>query len=400
MRRFRRAFFSWPVITALLLLAGSLLLPILPAAGADETGVPLPPQVEESIKSALLMDGRTGQVFYAYQENTRLQPASLAKLLTFDLVLEALEKGEIRLSDQATVSEAAWRLSVDQSVSHMFLEIGEKVTVEDLLYGLMVSSGNDAGLVLAEFLAGSEEAFVEQMNARARELGLTDTHLQNPHGLEAPDQYTTAKDMGILARHLVTAHPEATKYTSAKEFTHAGILQYNWNKLLFRDPRVNGLKTGHLASGGYNLVATAREGETYLVAVVMGAPNDNVRTDVAGRLLDWGFNNLTTIAVPSPAIPSELPVYKGKTGRVAVQMQGDLLVTVTKEAAAGLSAQAQVEELVVAPVKAGTKVGEITITGQAGPLKTVPLVAAADVEKGGFFRTAWDSIRLFFRRIF
>ncbi|TDA69836.1 MAG: D-alanyl-D-alanine carboxypeptidase [Clostridia bacterium] len=378
--------------TLILILAGNA-----PAQAAPETN-----PLNLAAKSAFLMDVRTGRVMYAYNEEERIQPASLAKILTFDMALEALEKKQISLEDEVPVSEKAWRLSMDQGVSRMFIEVGDKVKLEDLLYGLMVSSGNDAAVALAEFLAGTEDDFVRQMNARVAQLGLTDTRFSNAHGLEAPDQYTTAKDMARLAQHLILNHPEGLKYTSSKQFVFNGIPQNNWNKLLFQDPRVNGLKTGHLASAGYHLVATAKEkeGETYLIGVVMGTASEDLRAREAERLLDWGFKNFSTVEVPPPALPATLPVYKGEQGTVPVKLQGDTLATVPREDTGKLKAAVELEELVVAPLPAGSQVGQVTITSSQGePLKSVAVVTAGEVKRGGFFRVLWDSLRLLFRRL-
>lgn len=383
-------------LVSLFLAAFTLIFACSPPAWASQETNPL----NLAAKSAFLMDAHTGMVMYAYNEEERMQPASLAKILTFDMALEALEKKQVSLEDEVPVSERAWRLSMDQGVSRMFIEVGDKVKLEDLLYGLMVSSGNDAAVAIAEFLAGTEENFVRQMNTRAAEIGLADTRFSNAHGLEAPDQYTTAKDMARLAQHLVLNHPEGLKYTSAKEFIFNGIRQTNWNKLIFRDPRVNGLKTGHLGSVGYHLVATAKEGETYLIAVVMGTASEDLRARETARLLDWGFNNFTTVDVPPPALPKTLPVYKGQQQSVPVKVQGDMLVTVPREDAEKLEATARLDELVVAPLPAGSQVGQITITGPQGKiLKSVAVVTAEEVKRGGFFRVLWDSLRLLFRRL-
>lgn len=366
-----------------------------PAQAAPETN-----PLDLAAESAFLMDARTGRVMYAYNEEERMQPASLAKILVFDMTLEALERNEASLADVVPVSEKAWRLSIDQGVSRMFIEVGDNVKLEDLLYGLMVSSGNDAAVAIAEFLAGTEKDFVRQMNARAAELGLTDTRFANAHGLEAPDQYTTARDMARLAQHLILSHPEGLKYAAAKEFTFNGIRQSNWNRLLFQDPRVNGLKTGHLGAVGYHLVATAKDGETFLIAVVMGTGSEDLRARETARLLDWGFNNFTTVQVPPPALPETLPVYKGQQRAAPVKAQGDTLVTVSREDTEKLTAKVELDELVVAPLATGSQVGLITITGPQGEtLKSVAVVTAAEVKRGGFFRVLWDSLRLFFRRL-
>lgn len=230
-------------------------------------------------RAAELVAIRSGTVLYAYNEHEKMQPASLAKMMTFYLALDALRQKRITLDTQMPISEAAWRLSMNDSVSRMFLQVGERVAVRDLLYGLMVSSGNDAAVVLSEYLGGSQEAFTQAMNKKAQELGLNETHFTNPDGLPTPGEYTTAADMVKLGRAILEAFPEATEYTGAKEFTFAKIVQRNFNTLLFYDSRVNGIKTGHVEEAGFHLVASAHAGDLELISAVMGTPS----MEAAGR---------------------------------------------------------------------------------------------------------------------
>src|SRR5216683_3236272 len=280
-------------------------------------------------KAAMMIDANTGAVLYAYNEHEKMQPASLAKIMTFYLTLDALNLHKIAPTTDVVISEKAWRLSMDDSVSRMFLGVGQKVPVNDLLYGLMVSSGNDAAVALAEYLGGSTDAFTQMMNDKAQKIGLTETHFDNPDGLPEEGEFTTAADMVALARSLVRHHPEAIKYTSAKEFTFDKISQPNFNKLLLHDKRVNGIKTGHVEAAGYHLVASATSNGMSVVSAVMGAPNAEKRRTETEKLLDWAFRTFTTVKLDwHPAIPAEVPVYEGAAATVPIGPAGLGAITV------------------------------------------------------------------------
>lgn len=349
-------------------------------------------------RSAYLVEARTGRVLYDFNSGERMQPASLAKIMTFDLALEDLAQNRIRMEDTTTVSRKAWQLALDQNVSRMFLEVGDVVTVEQLLYGLMVASGNDAAIALAEFLAGSEEAFVIRMNEQAQKLGLTDTRFVNSHGLEAEDQYTTARDMARLALHVVRTHPEALAITQTEEFQYKiPTPQRNYNRLLFKDDRVTGLKTGHLGPGTYHLVATAEEGTMSLVGVVMGAANEEARTEEAEKLLQYGFSQFRTLQVPwQNQVETERRVYKGRADTVPLTVRDAPFVTLKRGEEDGLTVTAEVQEPLVAPIQEGQELGSLVVRSGEEVLGRFPLVAAQAVERGGFFKVLFDSLRLFF----
>ncbi len=347
-------------------------------------------------KSAMLVDGRTGTALYEYHEHVRIQPASLAKIMTFYLTLEALSDHRISLDTRVTVSEAAWRLSMDRTVSRMFLGVGEQVAVRDLLYGLMVSSGNDAAVALAEYLGGSSEGFTRQMNGKARELGLTETHFMNPDGLPAEGEYTTAADMTSLARALLGRFPAAVTYTAAKEFTFGKIKQRNFNTLLFHDPRVNGIKTGHVAEAGYHLVASATSDGVLLVTAVMGTPSMEKRRTETGKLVDWGFRTFATIHPDwRKAVPASIPVYQGVADMADLAPNENPFVTVErgKEDLVTLSWEPRTK-FFVAPVKKGTVAGELTVMQQGKPVASIPVVTQSDVARGGFFKRMRDRLRM------
>jgi len=349
---------------------------------------------------------RSGVVLYAYNEHERMQPASLAKMMTFYLTLEALKQKRITLETEMPVSQVAWRLSLNDSVSRMFLQVGQKVPVHDLLYGLMVSSGNDAAVVLAEYLAGSGDSFAEQMNKQARQLGMTETHFTNPDGLPTPDEYTTAADMVKLGRALLETFPDATEYTGAKEFSfntigargrQVTIRQPNFNTLLFYDSRVNGIKTGHVDEAGYHLVASAHAGSLDLVSAVMGTPSMEKRRVETDKLLDWAFRTFSTVNLDwHKVMPSTVRVYKGAADQVAIAPEGGssyFTVDKGKENKVALAADLPKRPL-IAPLAKGAQVGQLTVMIDGKPASSVPIVTQAAVEPGGFFHRFMDAIRL------
>ncbi len=352
-------------------------------------------------RSAILVAAHTGAVLYAYNEHLRIQPASLAKIMTFYLTLEALRQGKIKLDTPITVSEAAWRLSINKTVSKMFLEVGQQVPVRDLLLGLMVSSGNDAALTLAEYLGGSSEGFVAQMNDECSKLGLNETHFSSPDGLPEPGQYTTAADMAKLAQIVLDRYPEALVYTSTKEFTFHNITQRNWNTLLFYDSRVNGLKTGHVEEAGFHLVATAHSPGIDLISVLMGTPNAEKRRTETEKLLDWGFRSFVTVSPQwRDVVPSRLRVYEGRALAVAIAPARPPEITVAKgeERQIKLASSLHANYL-IAPIAKGAPVGELRVLKDAKAALTIPIETQARVERGGWFHVMADRIRLLFGRI-
>ncbi len=347
--------------------------------------------------AAMLIDAQSGDELYAYNEHQRMQPASLAKMMTFYLTLEALKQKRIALDTPIPISEAAWRLSLNDSVSRMFLQVGQRVDAKDLMYGLMVSSGNDAAVALSEYLAGSTTAFADLMNKKAQELGLADTHFTNPDGLPTDDEYTTAADMVKLGHALVRNYPEALDYTSTKEFTFDKIRQRNFNTLLFYDSRVNGIKTGHVDEAGFHLVASAASGDLKLISAVMGTPSMEKRRVETDKLLDWAFRTFNTVSPDwRKAAPGDLRVYKGTVGEVLIAPAGGkpyFTVSRGDENKVTLTATIPFRWL-VAPVAKGTEVGTLSVTIAGKPISSVPLVTQADVPEGGLIHRIADSIRL------
>ncbi|MDI3299044.1 MAG: D-alanyl-D-alanine carboxypeptidase family protein [Bacillota bacterium] len=395
------------------LLAGLLaLLFLLPAAWiAPAAQAQTPPPVRGnplSLKAAAaeLLDVRTGQVLYAYNEHAKMQPASLAKLMTFLLALKALKDGVVTPRTQVTISQQAWQLSLNDTVSRMFVRVGDRVPFDTLLYGLMVASGNDAAVAVAEQLGGTEANFVRMMNAEARQLGLEDTYYLNSHGLYAAGQTTSAADVAKLSAYILNHFPDATKYTKPATFSYQPsgapqpITQQNWNGLVITDRRVDGLKTGHLEESGYHLAASARSGSMQLVAVVMGIQAPTLQAGMQERereaeaLLNWGFDNFTTVTPDLHGkLPASIPVYKGAAGSVQPVPAAPLLLTVPRQDARSLSVQVALPSRLIAPVRKGQPLGEIVLKAGSASWK-IPLVARGAVPRGNFLRVLWDTFRL------
>ena len=365
----------------------------------------LPAPFALDARSALMIDAKTGTPLYAFNDHEKMQPASLAKIMTFYLALQALHEKRITLDTQATVSEAAWRLSLNDTVSRMFLQVGQKVPVRDLLYGLMVSSGNDAAITLAEYLGGSSEGFTRQMNDEANVLGLTETHFANPDGLPAEGEYTTAADMVKLGKALLDRFPDALNYTSTKEYTFQAtaaegrikpITQRNFNTLLFYDGRVNGIKTGHVDEAGFHLVASAQSNGMLLISAVMGTTSMEKRRVETKKLLDWAFRTFNTVHPEwHKAVPASMRVYQGAADQVAIAPASESYATVER----GKERQVTVSYIgnakyLIAPIRKGDAVGQMVVMQADKQIATIPVVAQSSVARGGLFKRLGDKIRL------
>ncbi len=369
--------------------------PVAPKVHQEAPAIPLtsihvagnrPAPFALDAKAAIMIDADTGAVLYAYNEHDKMQPASLAKIMTFYLSLDALKAGKIAPSTDVTISENAWRLSMNDTVSRMFLGVGQKVAVNDLLYGLMVSSGNDAAVALSEYLGGSTDAFTKMMNDKATEIGLKETHFNNPDGLPEEGEFTTAADMVALAHSLVRHHPEALTYTSAKEFTFDKISQPNFNKLLLHDKRVNGIKTGHVDEAGYHLVASATSDGMKLLSAVLGAPSEARRVTESEKLIDWAFRTFVSYRPDlKKAMPPTIAVHDGVAETVAIGPHGDAAFTLGRGEETKVTVQFEPSvRYVDAPVQPGTQVGDLTVLLAGKPEATIPIVTKAGVERAGF----------------
>jgi len=333
-------------------------------------------------QSAVLMDGLTGQVLYEQNPNLRIAPASFVKVMTLYVIGDAIRAGQIKTDDLVTVSETAWRRGWKTEGSKMFIKVGERVKVEDLMKGVAIASGNDACVALAEHLSGSEEVFVSKMNEKAKALGLKDSQFRNSDGMPAEGQYVTAMDMATLSRRYIEDHPEALVLHSAVEFEFNGIRQGNRNTLLQKNIGVDGLKTGHVKEAGYHLTATAKRDGQRMIAVIMGCDRVSKRAAEAQKLLEYGFRNFSTVeAVKKGATFGPVTVKRGKLNQVALIAAEQGRVTVAKGKENLVSANPQLPPFIVAPVQKGQLVAKVLIQNEGKVVKEVSLLASSDVEK-------------------
>lgn len=351
----------------------------------------MPHTFEVDAAAAVLIDAVTGQFVYGQNPHQRIVPASFVKVLTLFLLFDAVERGQVHLTDPIPISERAWRTGG----SKMFVRVGDQVPLDELIKGIAVVSGNDATVAVAEYLQGSEEAFVHKMNEKLRELGLRETNFQTVNGWPAPDQYTTAADMALLSRAYILAHPEALKYHQMQEYTYQRIRQYNRNGLLAQDPSVDGLKTGHTEETGYHLVATAKRGDQRFIAVVMDAKKDSIREREALRLLNYGFRNFAAVSLfQKGQILARVPVWKGMEREVGLVAGENGTITVPMELKESVTYTANAPERLMAPLQMGQVLGEAVIAAKDQILKAVPLVADGNIAEAGFFKRAMDSLML------
>jgi len=329
-------------------------------------------------QSAVLMDALSGQVLFEQNPNLRIPPASFGKVLTLYLAFDALRAGQLKMDDMVTVSEKAWRTQG----SKMFIKVGERVKVEDLLKGIAISSGNDACIALAEHLSGSEEVFIQKMNEKASLLGMKDSQFKNSHGMPAEGQYTTAMDMAILAQYYIQDHPEALVLHSTTEYEYNKIRQYNRNTLLQKNIGVDGLKTGHVEEAGYHLAATAKRDGQRMIAVVMGCDKTRKRAQGAQALLEYGFKNFATVeAVKTGASFGPVKVRRGKLNKVNLMAAEAGWVTVAKGKENLISVTPELPKFVVAPIQKNQVMAKVLIQNEGKVLKQVNLLSPLEVPK-------------------
>lgn len=376
----------------------ALSLAVLSTAGlAAAPTVPAPPPVPA--KGYILIDNDSGRVLAEQRSDERMEPASITKLMTAYIVFDALEQKRLALTDNVHVSVHAWRTGgavTDGSTS--FLEVNSDVPVEALIQGMIVQSGNDATIALAEKLGGTEDGFVQIMNEYAKRLGLKGTHYMNSWGGPNPDHYSTPRDIATLARALVRDFPEYYKWYSEREFTWNKHRQFNRNGLLRRDPSVDGIKTGHTESAKYCLVASAKRDGMRLVSVVLGSPTQQAREDASAALLNYGYTFYQTVKLQDAgAVLLKPDVYKGDATSVAIGSRTPISVTIARGSADQISKEAVARQPLVAPIAAGQVVGEYTVRVGEEVVARVPLVALAGVGEGGIWRTAVDTVKLWFQ---
>lgn len=355
---------------------------------------PVPQSPSVSGGSHILMAAETGRVLAAEDADERQAPASLTKIMTAYVVYQALADGSISLEDEVTVSEAAWRMGGSQ----MFLEVDTQVTVEKLLDGLVVQSGNDAALALAEHVGGSESAFVEQMNHYANQLGLDNTHFMNAEGMPHADHYSSARDLATLAGALIREFPERYKRYSKRSFTYNNIQQYNRNELLWSDSDVDGLKTGYTQDAGYCLAASAERDGMRLISIVLDGPSADQRASDSRSLLGWGFRFYRTHQLYAAGdVLQEARIWNGAADTVPLGLERDMLVTIPRDAYEDLDARMSFPGRLGAPAAEGDELGSVEVVLGEDTVARAPLVALDAVDEGTFFQRMADTVVQWFQ---
>lgn len=347
--------------------------------------------IETQAQQAVVIDYDTGAVLLSRSADQKMPTSSMSKVLTLYLVFEALEKGKISLEDTLPVSEKAWRMQG----SKMFVELGGQVSVEDLIRGVAIQSGNDATIVLAEGLAGTEEAFAEALNRKAGELGMKNSHFVNASGWPDPDHYSTALDLAILGRALIRDFPEFYKIYSEKDFTYNGIKQGNRNPLLYRNIGGDGIKTGHTEDAGYGLIGSGTENGRRIVFVINGLPDQKARAEEAARILTWGLRHFENKnLLKAGQIVSEGDVAMGQKKSISLAAGNDIMVTVPRLAGTAATVSVKYKTPLIAPLKKGQEVGQIVIERAGLTPIEAPLLAGEDVPEAGFFAKAVAKARM------
>ncbi len=373
----------------------------LPAPGSIPTPTPRVSTVPEApkidAKAYILVDSESGKVLAENASTEHLQPASLTKIMSMYIVSDALRQGRVKLTDKVRVSENAWRTGG----SRMFVKVGDEVPLEDLIKGVIVQSGNDACVAVAEHIAGSENSFADLMNQTAHVLGMKDSHFTDSTGMPDVNHYTTARDMAILARALVNNFPDHYEWYKIKWFTYNGIRQPNRNRLLWRDNFVDGIKTGHTAPAGFCLVASAKREAMRLIAVVLGAPNDEARASATQTLLNYGFQFFESHKLYQGGKVLENPrVWLGSKPTVSVGLGEDLIVTIPKGQYKNLEAVIEVQKGLQAPIKKGQILGELQLKLNKEVIQSKSIVALEDNIQGSWWSRTKDHVRMMFNRWF
>jgi len=356
--------------------------------------VPSPPKT--AAEAYILIDYNSGKIIASQNADMRVEPASLTKIMTGYVVINELSNGNISLDDMVTISPKAWKMPG----SKMFIEVGKKVSVHDLIKGMVIQSGNDASVALAEHIAGSEEVFAELMNKYAESLGMAHTHYMNATGLPNPDHYTTAEDLSILARALINKFPEEYEWYAQKKFTFNGITQYNRNKLLWQDPSVDGLKTGHTESAGYCLVTSAKRDDMRLISVVLGTDSAKQRIQESQKLLNYGFRFFETHKLYQAGQRlNDARIWEGQQDTVGLGLENDLYVTIPRGQYKNLKIESTIDPKITAPVNADQPLGELTVSLNDETISQKQLVSLSPVEEGSFFKKILDQIKLLFKSL-
>ncbi|MBX3495692.1 MAG: D-alanyl-D-alanine carboxypeptidase [Parvibaculum sp.] len=349
---------------------------------------------DTSAKFAVLMDYETGEVLWGKNENETMYPASMSKLMTLDVLFGAIREGSVSLEDEFIVSEYAWRTGGAASGSStMFAELNSSVPVSALLKSIVIQSGNDACIVVAEALSGSEEAFAIRMTERGKEIGLKNSVFKNSTGWPHEEHVTTAHDLALLARHIIMEFPEFYPIFKERDFTWNGIRQGNRNPGLYLDPSVDGLKTGHTEAAGYGLTASAKRGDRRLILVLNGMESERARADETVRVLDWGFRSFKNYKLFAAGTPIEnAPVWQGTYREVPLVSASDIDVILSVDQRRDMKVTVAYETPLVAPVAAGQKIGVLKIETPGAPVREYPLLAGGNVERQGIFSRAFGAL--------
>ena len=375
----------------------SLLLLSLSGLIHAQEPMPIPQAPQVPVRGYILMDFHSGAVLAEMDGDKRMEPASITKLMSAYVIYKSLAEGSLQLTDQVTISEKAWRTEG----SRMFVEVGKKVPVEDLIMGMVVQSGNDATVALAQHVAGTESAFAAIMNQQAARLGLTNTNFVNSTGLPHPDHYTTARDIAILVRAVIRDFPVEYQRYAIRSFTYNDITQHNRNRLLWQDDSVDGVKTGHTSSAGYCLAASALRGDMRLISVVLGADNEKDRFRASQALLNYGFRFFETHKLYAANEPlTEARIWKGEVDQLPLGLAKDLYVTIPRGQHQNMNASLRVNSGIEAPVSQGAPFGNVTVTLRDATVADVPLVALRDVAEGGMVSRLVDQAMMFFNSWF
>jgi serine-type D-Ala-D-Ala carboxypeptidase (penicillin-binding protein 5/6) len=371
----------------------AVLLLLLPSALlAQQPALPAPPPI--AAKAYLLLDYNSSQVLVSHNPHERIEPASLTKLMTAYLTFSALRQKTLQPGQVVPISARAWKTGG----SRMFVEPNRPVSVDELIRGMIVQSGNDACVALAELIAGSEEVFAQLMTREAQRLGMKNTQFMNSTGMPHPQHYTTAYDLSLLATALIREFPEYYPLYAIKEYRYNNISQPNRNRLLWIDPTVDGMKTGHTEKAGYCLVTSAKRAERRLVSVVLGAASEAMRAAESQKLLNFGFQFYDTVRLyeRNQAV-SSVPVWKGSLNSVQAGFPHDLYLSIPKGTADRLKATVETQQPLMAPIAAGQKIGVLRVELDGKPYSELPMTALQNVGIAGIFGRGWDSLRLMFR---
>ena len=349
--------------------------------------VPKAPKL--NLSSYILIEANTNTVIAEFNSDNQIAPASMTKVMSGYVIADQIANGSISLDDKVLISEKAWKTGG----SKMFIEAGKRVSVKDLLSGIIIQSGNDATIAMAEYVAGSEEGFVDFMNAYASEMGLTNSLFQNSTGFSDPNHFTSAKDLAKLTQALINNFPDHYATYKEKEFTFSGIRQLNRNKLLWRDDSVDGVKTGHTDSAGFCLISSAQRNDMRLIAVVAGSESENERLTASQRLLEYGFRFYATQKLVSQEIKvTTAKVWGGKTNEVALGSTKDIYLTLPRSEFKNIKANYQFNNNLQAPIEIGQMIGSIEFTSNDRVVLSAPLVAIETVEAKGFFGMLWSRL--------